>query len=195
MPCIPSYSTHQTAHLIHPANTSSGRRLQAVTGALPLRWLGLRLIVAPYSSHRNAAWRRIDIRISEPCFKHQKVYFAAGSGQQLRLLSVSRKEEPKMKDSLNNQPSKPEGNTPLSLENLLRRLQRAGLTLTRSDRLPNQTGYQMRFATGEIVNLFDTGRVTIQGKNQDRVNRMLGLNNSLANSNAEQKGGDAVTKN
>ena len=82
---------------------------------------------------------------------------------------------------------------PSTLQNILAMLEKAGLILTRSQRLPNQTGHQLRFASGEIVNLFDTGTITIQGKHQERVRQLLGLKGSPANTRKVQKGGDSVT--
>lgn len=86
-----------------------------------------------------------------------------------------------------------DGSLTSTLEHIRTKLENAGLILIRSQRLPNQTGHQLRFATGEIVNLFDTGTVTVQGKHQERVCQLLGLKDSPANSRKVQKGGDPVT--
>jgi hypothetical protein len=86
-----------------------------------------------------------------------------------------------------------EGSLTSTLEHIRAKLESAGLILTRSQRLLNQTGHQMRFATGEVVNLFDTGTVTVQGKHQERVRQLLGLGDPPADSGRAQKGGDPVT--
>lgn len=62
-----------------------------------------------------------------------------------------------------------------AVENVQRKLEKAGLVLTTLNRLANNTGYQLCFAGGEIVNVFNTGRVSVQGKNDSRVRGILGL--------------------
>jgi hypothetical protein len=62
-----------------------------------------------------------------------------------------------------------------ALENVRRRLEAAGLVLTVSNRLPNNTGDQLCFASGDVVNVFDSGKVTVQGKAESRVRELLGL--------------------
>jgi hypothetical protein len=47
--------------------------------------------------------------------------------------------------------------------------------VTACNRLSNATGWQLCCAGGEIVNLFDTGRVSVQGKNEARVRSIVGL--------------------
>jgi len=54
-------------------------------------------------------------------------------------------------------------------------LRDAGLELKSRQRLPNDTGDQLRYTTGEIVNLFDNGSISVQGKNRQRVMELLGL--------------------
>src|SRR5262245_41511839 len=49
-----------------------------------------------------------------------------------------------------------------ALESVRRRLEAAGLVLTVSNRLPNNTGHQLCFASGEVINVFDSGKVTAQ---------------------------------
>jgi predicted nucleotide-binding protein len=60
-------------------------------------------------------------------------------------------------------------------DEVLRRLEAAGLALEDRRRLPNGTGEQLRFTTGEVVCVFDTGTVNAQGKNQDRIREILAL--------------------
>lgn len=42
-----------------------------------------------------------------------------------------------------------------------------GMTITSEGRLPNETGYQIRTKQGPIVNVYDKGTCSVQGKNQD----------------------------
>jgi predicted nucleotide-binding protein len=98
-----------------------------------------------------------------------------------------------MNDPLKQSNNRLEGSVTSTLQSIRTRLENAGLALTRSQRLPNETGHQLRFATGEVVNLFDTGTITIQGKHQERVRQLLGLKYAPANSRKVQKGGDPVT--
>ena len=62
-----------------------------------------------------------------------------------------------------------------AFENVRRRLEAAGLVLTVSNRLPNNSGHQLCFASGEVINVFDSGKVTVQGKADRRVRELLGL--------------------
>ena len=62
-----------------------------------------------------------------------------------------------------------------AFENVRRRLEAAGLVLTVSNRLPNNTGHQLCFASGEVINVFDSGKVTVQGKPESRARELLGL--------------------
>ena len=39
----------------------------------------------------------------------------------------------------------------------------------------NNTGMQLRLKNGAIVNVYDTGSISVQGKNQDEVNAALGV--------------------
>jgi predicted nucleotide-binding protein len=49
----------------------------------------------------------------------------------------------------------------------------AGEKITSDSRLPNNTGDQLRTAGGSIVNVFDTGKVQIQGKNRERIEALI----------------------
>jgi predicted nucleotide-binding protein len=55
------------------------------------------------------------------------------------------------------------------------RLAAAGFRLRDRSRLPDDRGQQLRFVTGEVVTVYDTGTVVPQGQNQDRVREALGL--------------------
>jgi len=72
-------------------------------------------------------------------------------------------------------PDVPQGKAAEAVQALQARLENAGLILIRVSRLPNRTGFQLRFISGDILNLFDTGRILIQGKNQNRVRSILGI--------------------
>ncbi|MBI1349439.1 DNA-binding protein [bacterium] len=60
----------------------------------------------------------------------------------------------------------------MTLEDIKKRLVDAGLTLTEEKAIQHGTG--LRFNNGSIVNVFDTGKFSVQGKEQDRVNEILG---------------------
>lgn len=61
------------------------------------------------------------------------------------------------------------------IDEIQRRLEASGLALKGRDRLPNETGWQLRFKSGEIINVFDNGTISVQGKNQEAVERLLDL--------------------
>ena len=46
-------------------------------------------------------------------------------------------------------------------------------SINSTDRLPNDTGEQLRLTNGAIVNVFDNGTVNVQGKNMEGVRRLL----------------------
>src|SRR5579862_3238988 len=72
------------------------------------------------------------------------------------------------------------------VDDVLRRLEECGLTLKRKKRNGNNTGFELRFNSGEIVNVFDTGSVTPQGKNQARVREFLGIDPAAAAAAGEE---------
>ena len=53
-------------------------------------------------------------------------------------------------------------------------LNKSGLEVEDEARLPNNTGVQLRLRNGSIVNCFDSGAHSVQGKNQEVVNSALG---------------------
>jgi predicted nucleotide-binding protein len=61
----------------------------------------------------------------------------------------------------------------MNTEEVRRLLEGAGEKVTSEKRLPNDTGTQLRTTAGAIVNVFDTGRVQVQGKRQDEIQRLL----------------------
>lgn len=62
----------------------------------------------------------------------------------------------------------------MNVDEVQRRLEGAGLVVESKSRLGNDTGHQLRCRTGEIVNVFDKGTLSIQGKNQPQVRQILG---------------------
>lgn len=67
------------------------------------------------------------------------------------------------------------GQGPKAVQVVQKKLEAAGLVVTGCGKLSNQTGWQLCCAGGEVVNVFDTGRVLVQGKNDARVRSILAL--------------------
>lgn len=63
----------------------------------------------------------------------------------------------------------------MQVDDVLKKLESEGLILKDKKRNGNDTGYQLRFTKGEIVNVFDNGTVTPQGKYQGLIREMLGI--------------------
>ena len=57
----------------------------------------------------------------------------------------------------------------------IERLKAAGLAVSSEARNGNETGWQLRLDSGAIVNCFDNGNVSCQGRNQDAARAALGL--------------------
>ena len=57
---------------------------------------------------------------------------------------------------------------------LVELLRNNGYQITRCDRLGNDSGWQIRCQTGEIVSVYDLGRIVPQGKNQQQIRALLG---------------------
>jgi len=68
----------------------------------------------------------------------------------------------------------------MSVNEVQKKLEDGGLVIKGCERLPNDLGHQLRCKTGEIVNVCDTGNVTVQGKNQKQVRELLGSGGSVA---------------
>ncbi|HEX2713545.1 MAG TPA: TIR domain-containing protein [Candidatus Acidoferrales bacterium] len=66
------------------------------------------------------------------------------------------------------------------VDDIQAKLEAGGLILKSKKRTGNDTGYQIRFTTGEIVNVFDNGTVSTQGRNQDRIRNVLGISGAEA---------------
>lgn len=61
-------------------------------------------------------------------------------------------------------------------------LARAGINIRSERRDGNDTGWRMECDNGAIINAYDSGKVVIQGKNQDAIKRALGLDAEVASS-------------
>lgn len=63
----------------------------------------------------------------------------------------------------------------MTLEEIKACLKATGIGVTAEVPIPNGTGTQLRLQNGAIVNVFDTGKFNVQGKNQDVVKECLGI--------------------
>lgn len=68
----------------------------------------------------------------------------------------------------------------MTLDEVKKRLAAAGHNVTREERLPNETGSQLRLDGGAVVNVFDKGTVTCQGKNSQAVESVLSGHSAVA---------------
>jgi len=68
----------------------------------------------------------------------------------------------------------------MSVNEVQKKLEAGGLVVKVCERLPNDLGHQLRCKTGEIVNVFDTGIIAVQGKNQKHVRELLGIDVAVA---------------
>jgi predicted RNA binding protein YcfA (HicA-like mRNA interferase family) len=59
-------------------------------------------------------------------------------------------------------------------------LKKAGYEVFREKRLPNESGDQLRLVSPQIVNVFDTGTVTVQGKPGRDLRELLSSSNEPA---------------
>lgn len=74
----------------------------------------------------------------------------------------------------------------MNLEDVKIVLGRFGYEIVTEKRLPNDTGTQLRLARGPIVNVFDKGTVSCQGKNCEAVEALLREADGPAESPAER---------
>jgi predicted nucleotide-binding protein len=61
----------------------------------------------------------------------------------------------------------------MTSDEVRRMLTQAGEKITSESRLGNNTGDQLRTASGAILNVFDSGKVQVQGKEQERIHALL----------------------
>ena len=62
----------------------------------------------------------------------------------------------------------------MNLDEVKSKLKASGHRIEREDRLANNSGTQLRLENGAIVNVYDSGRVHCQGKNQEEVSALFG---------------------
>ncbi len=59
------------------------------------------------------------------------------------------------------------------IENIVEKIQSAGLLCTVQKTIPY--GIQLRLANGAVVNVYNSGRILVQGRATDEVRRALGI--------------------
>lgn len=63
----------------------------------------------------------------------------------------------------------------MSVEEIQQRLENSGLAVTKCERLPNGVGHRIECKSGEVVCVYDSGKVVPQGKNSEAVRNLLDL--------------------
>ena len=63
----------------------------------------------------------------------------------------------------------------MKVEEAQRRLEDAGLVVERKERTPNGKAWQLRCKSGEGCCIYDTGSAVAEGKNQERVREIVGI--------------------
>jgi len=61
----------------------------------------------------------------------------------------------------------------MMLEDARQRLVEAGYRIKKEERLGNKTGTRLRLDRGAVVNVFDNGNYSCEGKNYDAVEALL----------------------
>jgi len=61
------------------------------------------------------------------------------------------------------------------VDDVLKKLEGGGLVLKSKKRNGNDTGFQLRFTKGEIVNVFDNGTIDVQGQHGSLTREILGI--------------------
>jgi predicted nucleotide-binding protein len=61
----------------------------------------------------------------------------------------------------------------IKVEEIKRILLEAGYSIIKEERLGNDTGTQLKIATGQIVNIYDKGTLNVQGRNIEQVKILL----------------------
>jgi len=75
----------------------------------------------------------------------------------------------------------------MSVDEVLKKLEAHGLILKEKKRNGNDTGFQLRFKKGEIVNVFDNGTIDVQGKYRGPTREVLGLDSARPTQEAEMR--------
>lgn len=73
-------------------------------------------------------------------------------------------------------------NTTLTDVEIEKILNKSGINIIKRNRTGNDTGIRLELSNGAIVNLYDKGKVNVQGKNKDQVEMLLGFNDNKGNS-------------
>jgi predicted nucleotide-binding protein len=63
----------------------------------------------------------------------------------------------------------------MTVEEVRQQLEGNGLVVTKCERLPNDAGHRLECKGGEVVCVYDSGKVVPQGKNTDVVKKLLEL--------------------
>jgi predicted nucleotide-binding protein len=71
----------------------------------------------------------------------------------------------------------------VALEDTKQLLIDSGFDIKTEQRTSNDLGWQLRLTNGGIVNIFDTGATTVQGKCQPEIKTALGINSQSTSSN------------
>jgi hypothetical protein len=76
--------------------------------------------------------------------------------------------------AMSNAPSQAHGTIlPMNIAEARKLLLKAGYEIATEERLPNGTGTAVRLRGGQIVNVFDTGTVNVQGRDVEPVQRLF----------------------
>ena len=68
-------------------------------------------------------------------------------------------------------------------ETVINRIKRGGFSIISDTRLPNNYGDQIKLSNGCIVNYFDTGKLSYQGKNQEMVKAVVEVSETADGNN------------
>ncbi|HYL83787.1 MAG TPA: TIR domain-containing protein [Candidatus Angelobacter sp.] len=63
----------------------------------------------------------------------------------------------------------------MSVEDVVKKMELQGMVLKEKNRNGNDTGYKLVFSKGQIVNVFDNGTLSVQGKYQGLTREALGI--------------------
>jgi len=72
--------------------------------------------------------------------------------------------------------------TKWTVEHARETLHQNGLKIVSEDRLSNDLGFQIKCVEGEIICIYDTGKLTVQGKNQGKLKAIFGQGNAFPGS-------------
>ena len=72
----------------------------------------------------------------------------------------------------------------MNRDDVKKAVEAAGIKILSEERLPNDTGYQLKLDSGTTVACYDSGKHVLGGKNQERVKEALGSGYSAQSSSA-----------